>query len=59
MLETWYERKPGPTFNPKKGRKLVRMQRTANGVQSDYVGYEKKIPKSWLKKQTEEGTLKE
>lgn len=59
IKKTWYEFKRGTTYNPKKGLKLVRMQLTKNGATSEYMGWEKKIPKSFLKKIRAAGELKE
>lgn len=59
VLEKWYEFKRGNTYNEKKGLKLVEYRRTKNGAQSTYVGWEKKIPKSFLKKIRASGELRE
>lgn len=59
VTKEWYEWKREKTYNEKKGLKLVRVRVTRNGGQSDLVGYEKKIPKSFIAKIKAEGKLKE
>lgn len=54
-----YEWKREKTYNDKKGLKLVRIRVTKNGGQSEFVGYEKRIPKSFLKDIRAKGLLKE
>jgi hypothetical protein len=48
ILDSWYEWVPY-SADKKKGKKLVKKERTEGGVSSTYVGWEKKIPESFLK----------
>lgn len=58
IIDTWYEYSRGLTFDPKKGLKLVKKQRTLNGVSTIFVGWEKKMPKEFVDKLKKESLIR-
>lgn len=59
VKEEWYEFTLGKTYDPKKGRKLVRKRLTATGAITDYIGWEKKVPREFLEQLKKDGLLRE
>jgi len=48
VKDTWYEWVRRPDYDPERGKKLIRVQLTATGTTSEWIGWEKKIDKAFL-----------
>lgn len=48
VLKEWYEWKAPHYLDHKKERKLIKKSRTKNGTTSEFVGFEKKVPLTFL-----------
>lgn len=59
VVQVWYQWKHPSRLDPKRERKLVKKSRTKNGVNSEFVGWEKQIPDEFLSKIIKAGELKE
>jgi len=58
IIKTYYKWNLTPNYDPKKGRKLMMVQKTVTGSTSLFVGWEKKIPEIFFQNLLKDGHAK-